>query len=71
MHLSDMSFKLSVQSISVSFLVVIAFQRFFRICRPFKTGIPKITKCVYAMATVVQQALGSCLEATYPQFSGY
>lgn len=43
----------SVQSISVSFLVVIAFQRFFRICRPFKTGIPKITKCVYAMATVV------------------
>jgi len=44
---------MSVQSISVSFLVIIAFQRFFRICRPFKTGIPKITKCVYAMATVV------------------
>ena len=43
----------SVQSISISILVVIAFQRFFRICRPFKTGIPKITKCVYAMATVV------------------
>ena len=43
----------SVKSISISFLVVIAFQRFFRICRPFKTGIPKITKCVYAMATVV------------------
>jgi TRAP-type C4-dicarboxylate transport system permease small subunit len=43
----------SVQSISISFLVVVAFQRFFRICRPFKTGIPKITKCVYAMVTVV------------------
>ena len=43
----------SVQSISISILVVIAFQRFFRICRPFKTGIPKITKCVCAMATVV------------------
>ena len=43
----------SVQSISVSFLVVIAFQRFFRICPPFKTGIPKIAKCVYAMVTVV------------------
>ena len=43
----------SVQSISISFLAVIAFQRFFRICRPFKTGIPKITKCVSAMATVV------------------
>jgi hypothetical protein len=43
----------SVQAISISFLVAIAFQRFFKICRPFKTGIPKITKCVYAMATVV------------------
>jgi hypothetical protein len=43
----------SVQSISVAILVVIAFQRFFRICRPFKKGIPKITKCVYAMVIVI------------------
>jgi hypothetical protein len=48
--LNNFSFMRSVQSISISFLVVIAFQRFFRICRPFNTGIPKNTKCVYGKA---------------------